>query len=228
MANRARARSTWAAGALSERLRRVSSWRSSAVSGRRGSFRWRDMGHLGARGSPHHYTSSHGRRPTSGAGPSADVLGQIHFPVSCTPDAQAAFDQAMKLQHSFWYEAAGTAFQRVRERDPTCVMAYWGEAMALLVNPFTVTTAANLQKGRALLAEARRIGAKSEREAGFIAALSELYSDEDPTTHRSRVERYEQAMKRLYERFPDDPEVGIYYALALTVAAPPTDKTYAR
>src|SRR4051794_18689036 len=66
MANRARARSTWAAGALSERLRRVSSWRSSAVSGRRGSFRWRDMGHLGARGSPHHYTSSHGRRPTSG------------------------------------------------------------------------------------------------------------------------------------------------------------------
>src|SRR4051794_12175713 len=65
MANRARARSTWAAGALSERLRRVSSWRSSAVSGRRGSFWWHDMGHLGARGSPHHYTSSHGRRPTS-------------------------------------------------------------------------------------------------------------------------------------------------------------------
>ena len=164
----------------------------------------------------------------SGAGPSADVLGQIHFPVSCTPDAQAAFDQAMKLQHSFWYQAAGEAFRRVRERDPTCVMAYWGEAMALLVNPFTVTTAANLQKGRALLEEARRIGAKSEREAGFIAALSELYSDEDPATHRSRVERYEQAMKRLYERFPDDPEVRIFYALALAVAAPPTDKTYAR
>src|SRR6185312_13756933 len=52
-------------GALSERLRRVNSWRSSAVSGRRGSFRWRDIGHLEARGSPHHYTTSHGRRPTS-------------------------------------------------------------------------------------------------------------------------------------------------------------------
>src|SRR3954447_8578349 len=64
MANSARARSTCAAGALSERLKRVSSWRSSAVSGRRGSFRWRDMGHLGARGSPHHYTRAHGRRPT--------------------------------------------------------------------------------------------------------------------------------------------------------------------
>src|SRR3954468_2619668 len=66
MASRARARSTCAAGALSERLRRVSSWRSSAVSGRRGSCWWRDMGHLGARGSPHHDNRSHGKRPTSG------------------------------------------------------------------------------------------------------------------------------------------------------------------
>ena len=35
-------------------------------------------------------------------------------------------------------------------------------------------------------------------------------------------------MSRLSERFPDDPEVGIHYALALAMAAPPTDKTYAR
>src|SRR6185369_6686420 len=65
MAKSARARSTCAAGALSEPLRRVNSWRSSAVSGRRGSFWWRDMAHLGTRGSPHHYTTSHGKRPTS-------------------------------------------------------------------------------------------------------------------------------------------------------------------
>ncbi|MXQ14191.1 hypothetical protein [Microvirga makkahensis] len=134
----------------------------------------------------------------------------------------------MKLQHSFWYEAAGEAFRRVRDRDPACVMSYWGEAMALLVNPFTVTTSANLRQGRALLDEARRIGARSELETGFIAALSELYSNEDPATHRSRVERYEQAMGRLYERFSNDLEVAIHYALALAMAAPPTDKTYAR
>jgi tetratricopeptide (TPR) repeat protein len=162
------------------------------------------------------------------AGHGGAVLGQVHFPVSCTPEAQAAFDEAMKLQHSFWYEAAREAFQRVRQRDPDCVMAYWGESMALLVNPFTVTTAANLRAGRALLAEARRIGARSDREAGFIAALSELYGDENPATHRARLERYLTAMEGLHARFPDDPEVGIHYALALTMAASPTDKTYAR
>src|SRR4051812_35988636 len=66
MASRARARSTWAAGALSERLRRVKVFRSLGVGGRRGSFWRRDMGHLGARGSSHHYTKAHRRRPTSG------------------------------------------------------------------------------------------------------------------------------------------------------------------
>ena len=107
-------------------------------------------------------------------------------------------------------------------------MAHWGEAAALLVNPFTVTSAANLRQGRALLAEAKRVGAKSEREAGFIEALGEWYGDEDPATHRARVGRYEQAMERLHARFPDEPEVAIHYALALAVAASPTDKTYAK
>jgi len=156
-----------------------------------------------------------------GTAPPPGTLGQVRFPVSCTPEAQAAFDDAMKLQHSFWYEAAAQAFRRVRERDPGCAMAYWGEAMALLVNPFVVTSAANLRQGRALLAEAKRIGAKSEREAGFIDALGEWYGDEDPATHRARVVRYEQAMERLHARFPEEPEVAIHYALALAVAASP-------
>jgi tetratricopeptide (TPR) repeat protein len=35
-------------------------------------------------------------------------------------------------------------------------------------------------------------------------------------------------MARLHERFPDDPEAAIYHALALSMAAQPTDRTYAR
>jgi tetratricopeptide (TPR) repeat protein len=156
------------------------------------------------------------------------VLGTVSFPVTCSPAAQADFNHAMLLQHSFWYQAAADAFRKVRETDPTCVMAYWGEALALLVNPFTVTTVANLRAGRALLAEARRIGGRSERETGLIAALSELYGNEDPAQHRARMERYEAAMAQLNQRFPDDSEIAIQYALALVMVAPPTDKTYAR
>jgi hypothetical protein len=156
------------------------------------------------------------------------VLGTVHFPVTCAPEAQQAFDQAMKLQHSFWYQAAGDAFSEVLQRDPECVMAYWGIAMTKLTNPFSPPAAQNLVDGWAALEQARQLGAKSEREAGYIAALSEFYRDADTKDHRTRVLAYEQAMAQLHARYPDDSEAAIYYALALNVAALPTDKTYAK
>lgn len=156
------------------------------------------------------------------------VLGTVHFPVTCAPEAQQAFDQAMKLQHSFWYQAAGDAFSDVLQRDPECAMAYWGIAMTKLTNPFSPPAAQNLADGWAALEQARQLGAKSEREAGYIAALSEFYRDADTKDHRTRVLAYEQAMAQLHARYPDDSEAAIYYALALNVAALPTDKTYAK
>jgi hypothetical protein len=156
------------------------------------------------------------------------VLGAVHFPVTCTPEAQQAFDQAMKLQHSFWHQAAHDAFAGVLKRDPECVMAHWGIAMSLLNNPFSPPPAKNLAEGWAALERAQELGAKSQREADYIAALSEFYRDADKTDHRARVLAYEQAMAQLHARYPDDPEAAIYYALALNVAALPTDKTYGK
>jgi hypothetical protein len=130
------------------------------------------------------------------------VLGTVHFPVTCTPEAQQAFDQAMKLQHSFWYQAAYDAFSGVLQRDPECAMAYWGIAMSLLNNPFSPPPAKNLADGRAALEQARQLGAKSEREADYIAALSEFYRDADTRDHRTRVLAYEQAMAQLHTRYP--------------------------
>jgi hypothetical protein len=156
------------------------------------------------------------------------VLGTVHFPVTCTPEAQQAFDEAMKLQHSFWHQAAHDAFSEVLRRDPECAMAYWGIAMTLLTNPFSPPPAKNLAEGWAALEQARALGAKSQREADYIAALSELYRAADTTDHRTRVAAYEEAMAQLHARYPDDSEAAIYYALALNVAAPPNDKAYAR
>jgi len=39
------------------------------------------------------------------------VLGKVHFPVSCSAEAQAHFDEGMKLQHSFWYRESEKKFQ---------------------------------------------------------------------------------------------------------------------
>jgi tetratricopeptide (TPR) repeat protein len=163
-------------------------------------------------------THAHGAAP-AGSG--------IHFPVTCSPAAQQRFDRAMTLQHSFWYQAAGEGFRETRETDASCIMASWGEALTLLLNPFTPPTETNLQRGQALLAEARRIGAKSDREAGLIQALANVFATTDRPGHAARLRQYASAMEALHNRFPQDAEVAIQYGLALVISASPGDKTYA-
>jgi tetratricopeptide (TPR) repeat protein len=156
------------------------------------------------------------------------VLSKVHFPISCSSEAQAAFDEGMRLQHSFWYRESEKRFQEVLKADPTCVMAHWGRAMSLLYNPFVAPPAKNLAEGLGALQEAQRTGAKTEREAEFISALVVFYKDYDKKDHRTRLLEYEKAMETLANRLPHDPEAQIFYALALSMAASPTDKTYAK
>jgi hypothetical protein len=162
-----------------------------------------------------------------GTPPAAVALGVVHFPVACPAAAAAAFDEGMRLQHSFWFDAAGKAFRAARQADPGCTMTHWGEALSLLTNPFSQPTVANLGKGRALLDEAKRLGARDEREAAYIETLSLVFAGDDMGQHRARLSAYRDAMARLHQRYPDDPEAAIQYALVLGVAASPADKTYA-
>ncbi len=46
-------------------------------------------------------------------------LGTVHFPVSCTPEGQAAFEHGLALLHHMTYPQAREAFQQVsRQRSP--------------------------------------------------------------------------------------------------------------
>jgi len=60
-----------------------------------------------------------------------EQLGTVHFPVSCTPEAQKGFEKGVALLHSFWYEEAEKAFADVGQHDQKCAMAHWGEASSL-------------------------------------------------------------------------------------------------
>jgi len=67
----------------------------------------------------------------------------------------------------------------------------------------------------------------SERERGYLDAVSRLYDDFEHKDQRTRLAAYEQAMSDLSMRNPADTEAKIFYAIALTASAPPTDKSYA-
>jgi tetratricopeptide (TPR) repeat protein len=155
-------------------------------------------------------------------------LGQVHFPVSCSAAAQAQFDRAAALLHSFWFAPAIKTFTAVTALDPTCAMGHWGVAMSLLGNPFAwPPSPAALKDGWAAVEKARAAGAKTAREQAYIAAVEAFYKDADTVDQRTRALAYEKALEQLVSLYPDDREASIFYALALNATALPTDKTYA-
>ena len=155
------------------------------------------------------------------------TLGTVHFETSCNPEAQKLFDHGMLYQHSFWYRASQNVFEDALKADPECGIAYWGIALSLLWNPHIPPPAKNLAEGAAALAKAKTIGAKTQRERDYIDALSAMYADYDKVDHRTRMQAYVKAMEQLAQRYPNDDEAQIYYALALNISASPADKTYA-
>lgn len=158
---------------------------------------------------------------------SEQQIGTVHFATSCEAAVADEFNRAVALLHSFWFPEAIRAFQRVLERDPRCGMAHWGIALSLWGNPFGgLRTRETLERGREAAEAARRVGAETERERAYIAAVGELYRDFETRPQRSRAEAYERAMAALAHRYPEDREAAAFYALALNGTIDPTDKTY--
>jgi tetratricopeptide (TPR) repeat protein len=154
-------------------------------------------------------------------------LGQVNFPVSCTPEAQRTFGRGVALLHSFWYDQAEKTFSQVSRIDPACAMAYWGIAMSLYHPVWLPPTMADLKKGIGAIGKANSIGAKTQRERDYIAATEVFYKDYEKVPHRKRALAWRDAMQRLSARYPEDREAATFYALALIATAPPIDKTYA-
>jgi len=159
-------------------------------------------------------------------GPHVGSVGSVKFAVSCSPAAQEVFSHSVALLHSFWYEEAAKSFTAVAEKDPSCAMAWWGVGMSYYHQLWEPPTADALQKGAAALEKAKALDAKTDRERGYIAALSAFYNANPHLDYLSRNRAYSQAMETVYHNNPDDAEAAIFYALSLLATAAPTDKTY--
>jgi hypothetical protein len=174
--------------------------------------------------------TSYAQQHAHPTGAPTEKLGTVHFATSCSPKVTAQFDRAVALLHSFEFGASIQAFNEVIAADSSCAMAYWGIALSRWSNPMSAgnRSAAQLQPGRQAVDAAMRLAAyASERERGYINAVSKLYDDFEHKDQRTRIVGYERAMSELVLRQPADAEAKIFYAIALTAAASPTDKTYA-
>ena len=156
------------------------------------------------------------------------TLGKVHFETSCQPDVRDNFDRAVALLHSFEFRSAIDEFSGVLQKDPSCAMAYWGIALSRWGNPFAgLKGPAVLAPGREAAQKAQTTGSPSAREKAYINAVGELFRDYEKTSQRDRTLAYEKAMETASTGAPADTEARIFYALAVTQNALPTDKTYA-
>jgi tetratricopeptide (TPR) repeat protein len=155
-------------------------------------------------------------------------LGKLGFPTSCDPKVQAEFERGVAMIHSYWFLIARRTFEGVLQQDPNCAIAYWGIAMDQLGNSLVgPPPRAQADAAWAALEKAVAIGAKTERERGWIDALRAYFRDHDKVNVDIRLRAYNKAMEQMAARYPDDYEVQVVYALTLQASASKTDLTYA-
>ena len=154
--------------------------------------------------------------PTGELAPRLQNLGKHTFPVTTkSRQAQLFINQGVNLAYGFNHAEAGRAFREAARLDPSCAMAYWGQALVLGPNinvpmsPDSEPTAFELaQKAVALKAKA------TPREQAYIDAVAQRYSGKaDDRAARDRA--YADAMRGLVRRFPADLDAATMYAEAL-------------
>lgn len=160
---------------------------------------------------------------------SAENYGQVHFPISCSAQAQQQFEKALAMLHSFHFPATGRAFTAIATAEPDCAMAWWGIAISQRLNPLVQPFPPDaLRRGWEAIQKARAAPQRTAREHDWIEAMAVFFQDYDHVAQRDRTLAYEAAMERLAAKYPDDDEAEIFYALAINEAVDLSDKTYAR
>jgi tetratricopeptide (TPR) repeat protein len=154
----------------------------------------------------------------------SEQLGTVHFPVSCNASSQKAFERGVALLHSFWYEEAEKEFVQISQDDAACAMAHWGVAMSLWHQLWDHPNAPTVKRGMEELKKAKSLHPATDRERDYIAALSRFYSKKGDNDARATA--YSQAMESVYQRYADDREAAVFYALSLLASEPDGDTTF--
>jgi tetratricopeptide (TPR) repeat protein len=155
-------------------------------------------------------------------------FGEVNFFISNDESVRDTFNLAVSLLHSFEYDEAKKAFSTVIDKDPECVMAYWGLAMSYLGHPKFALVPDDFKKGSEVLKIAEPLP-KTRREQDYLEAIGAYFKDDlEKSDHKTRALRMEQKMEEVYKKYNDDKEAAIFYALSLFATDDPTDKKYTK
>ena len=146
--------------------------------------------------------------------------GHHHYAVATSSDsAQFYFDQGLSLYYSYHLAESAASFREAAAKDSLCLMAYWGEALAM--GPYYNTTyfykmppevLPVIGKMNTLAANATRMGGGAARvddkAKDLVSALNTRYSGDTSDSRRVELNRaYSDAMKGLLVKYPDDNDI---------------------
>ena len=132
------------------------------------------------------------------------------------PDAQAFFDQGLRLAWGFYFPESIASYQEAARLDPDHPMPYWGMAHAMGPNPNSrYARMPDDPKGEGLKAinmAMDRIHQATPLEAKLIRAMHVLYDQKSISDAEQRDQAYLDAMRELNEEYPNDPDIAALYA----------------
>ena len=152
---------------------------------------------------------------------SFDGLGNYHRAVTTSSkEAQAYFDQGMRLLWAFNHDESSRSFAKAAQIDPGCAMCFWGVALTvgpnynlpMMAEPRAKVAWEALQQAKATASHTTPV------EQALIGALAARYPDAkplDPSNEGPILTAYAQAMQRVAQAYPDDSDVQTLTAEAL-------------
>ena len=146
-------------------------------------------------------------------------------------DAQLWVNRGLVWTNAYFHDEAVTCFQRAIEADPDCAMAHWGVAYATGPN-YNMPWERRDAKMRAATAEACHSATQAALalvdkvtpfERAMIEALAVRFPQNAPDEFdvmRGWNSDFVDAMRKVYEAFPDDLDVACIFAEAIMNRTP--------
>ncbi|MCZ6775659.1 MAG: hypothetical protein O7D34_04275 [Ignavibacteria bacterium] len=149
--------------------------------------------------------------------PLLEGMGSHHHSISTDVDlAQRFFDQGLILSYGFNHKEAERSFREAARLDSNCAMAYWGVALVLGPNINGSMDPEDAPKAYEALEKAIHLAPDvTEKEQGYIQALSTRYQPQALDDRSELDKAYANAMRELHQRYPDDMDAAALTAEAL-------------
>lgn len=143
-------------------------------------------------------------------------LNGIDFKISTSSqEAQTYFNQGLMLSYGFNHAEAARSFYQATREDSLCALAYWGYALVLGPNYNGGMEEDHFQRAFEAAVRAQELSTNcTPKEKALIGALTARYVKDPPADRSPLDQAYAAAMKKVYEQYPDDPDIGALYAEA--------------